>query len=94
MGYSIFYPYTGMDDQSFRNQYALERIIIWLMNFLELNHRQFNPLEKNNTWKKNQSPTLKKVIVQMQPLEKYTLRETPGKNHNQGTPWIFTSISL
>ena len=24
MGYSIFYPYNGMDDKFFKNQYALD----------------------------------------------------------------------
>ena len=28
MGYSIFYPYRCMDDQIFKNQYALERMIV------------------------------------------------------------------
>ena len=62
-----------MDNQIFKNQYAVERMIVWLINPLELNLRQFDPLEKMISENKFQSPTLKKV-VQIYPLEKYTLR--------------------
>ena len=37
MGYFIFYPYRGMSDQICKNQYALERMIVWLINPLEFN---------------------------------------------------------
>ena len=42
--------------------------------------------------KKIQSPTLKKVNIP--PGKIYFEIETPGKNHNQGTPWIFMFIPL
>ena len=44
LGYSIFYLYRGMDDQIFKNQYTLERMIVWLINPLEFNlRRKFSP---------------------------------------------------
>ena len=46
LGYSIFCPYKGMGDQILKNQYTLERMIVWLINPLEFNLRQFNPSEK------------------------------------------------
>ena len=97
MGCSIFYPYKGMDDQISKNQYILQRTIVWLINPLELNLRWFDPSEKNDiTEKFFHSPTLKKVTVQIYPQEKYIYLETeiPWKNHNQETPKIFTSIPL
>ena len=36
MDYSIFHPYRGMEDQIFKNQYILERMIVWFINPLEL----------------------------------------------------------
>ena len=45
IAYSIFYPYRGMDDQIFKNQYILERMI-WLWNPLELILSWFDPSEK------------------------------------------------
>ena len=70
MGYSIFYPYRGMRDQIFRNKYVLERMVVWLINPLELNYCQF---EKMMPEKDFQSPTKKKEL-QIYQLEKYTLR--------------------
>ena len=66
-----------MDDQVFKNQYVLERMILWLINLLKLNVIRVSPSEKIDTLKKNQSPTRKKVSVPIYSLEKYTLR----KNH-------------
>ena len=64
-----------MDNQFFKNQYTLERMIVWLINPLESNLRKFNTLEKNDTWKQiSVYPTPKKVTLQIYPLEKYTLR--------------------
>ena len=53
MGYSIiFYPYRGMDEQILKTQYVLERMIVSLINPLELNLCPFDPLEKIiDTWK-------------------------------------------
>ena len=50
MGYSIFYPYRGMDEQTFKNQYALERMVVWFINPLELNARWFNLSELRKKW--------------------------------------------
>ena len=64
-----------MDNQFFKNQYILERMIVWLINLLESNLRKFNTLKKNDTWKQiSVCPKPKKVTVQIYPLEKYTLR--------------------
>ena len=49
MGYSIFRPHRGMDNQIFKDQYVLERMIVWLINPLELNLCQFDPSEKDNS---------------------------------------------
>ena len=61
-----------MDNKIFKNQYALERMIAWLINPLELNLCQFDLSEKDDSylanWKKYQSPTPKKVTVQIYPL--------------------------
>ena len=46
LGYSIFYPYRGMDDQIFKNQCALERMIVWHLNPLEFILRQFEIPQK------------------------------------------------
>ena len=59
-----------MDDQIFKNQYALERMIVKFP--LELNLRRFDPSEKMISVKNFQSPILKKVTVQFNRLEKYT----------------------
>ena len=42
-----------MKDQIFKNQYTLlERSIVWLVHSLEfISFRQFDPSEKNDTWK-------------------------------------------
>ena len=42
--------------------------------------------------KKTQSPTLKKV--NLTPRKIYFEIETSGRNHNQGTLWIFNSMPL
>ena len=70
MGYSIFHPYRGMDDQIFKNQYVLERMIVWLINPLELNLDWFNP---GKILIPKKSPTRKKLTVPIYSLEKYTL---------------------
>ena len=42
-----------------------------------------------------ESATLKKVnSANLPPRKIYLKIETPAKNHNQGTPWIVTSIPL
>ena len=41
-----------MDDQIFKNQYIMDRMIVWLINPLELNFCQFDPSEKDDIWKK------------------------------------------
>ena len=96
MGYSIFHQYMGIDDQIFENQYVLEKMIVWLINPQELNLSRFDPSEKNEIIKKNfQSHTRKKSnSVDLPPVKIYLEIETPGKNHNQRIPWIFTSIPL
>ena len=44
--------YRGMDNQIFKNQYTQEKmIVVWLINPVELNLRQFSLLEKKDTWK-------------------------------------------
>ena len=75
LGYSIFYPYRGIDAQILKNQYALERMIVWLINPLEFNLRQFNPSEKNDTWKK--------IFESVTPKKGKYCKFTPWKN----IPW-------
>ena len=50
-----------MEDQIFKNQYALERVIVWLINPLEFNLGQFCPLEKMIPENFFESATPKKV---------------------------------
>ena len=38
-----------MDNQIFKNQYVLERMIVWLVIPLELNLCQFDPSEKDDS---------------------------------------------
>ena len=84
-----------MEDQIFKNQYALERMIVWLINTLEFNLRQFCPLEKMVPEKNLESATPKKVnSANLPPGKIYFEIETPGKSYNRGTSWIFTSIPL
>ena len=84
-----------MDDQIFKNQYVLERMIVWLINPMELNLSRFNLSEKISTRKKFSVSHLEKgSTADLPPGKIYLGTETPGKNHNQGTPWIFTSIPL
>ena len=40
-----------MDNQFFKNQYTLERMIAWLINPLQSYLRKLDLLEKNDTWK-------------------------------------------
>ena len=40
-----------MDNQFFKNQYVLERMIVWLTNPLELNLCQFDSSERDDIWK-------------------------------------------
>ena len=70
-----------MDEQIFKNHYALERMIVWFINPLELNARWFDPSElgkKMLPGKHFQSLTPKKLTLQIYSQEKYTLRY-----HNQ-----------
>ena len=51
-----------MDNQIFKNQYALEKMIFWFIIPLEFNLKQFNALEENDSYlKTNFAHTLKKV---------------------------------
>ena len=69
-----------MDDQIFKNQYTLERMIVWLINPLEFNLRQFSPSEKMIPEKMLESATPKKVNSENLPPGKIYLKiETPGK---------------
>ena len=61
--FRFFYSRRGMDDPCVnKNQYVLERMILWLINLLKLNVIRVSPSEKIDTLKKNQSPTRKKGI--------------------------------
>ena len=95
--YSIFYPYKGMDKQTFKNQYALERMIVWLINPLELNARWFGLLDSGKKiipGKHFQSPTTKKLTLEINPQEKYTLRlKSLEKIIIKGRPGFLRSYS-
>ena len=54
-----------MDNQIFKNQYALNKMIVWLKNALEFNPRQFNRLEKDDTRKQISVSHPKKVTAQI-----------------------------
>ena len=88
-----------MDNKIFKNQYALERMIAWLINSLELNLCQFDLSEKDDSylanWKKiSISHPEKGNCANLPPLKIYLAEiETPGKNHNERIPWIFISIN-
>ena len=94
MGYSIFYPYKGMGDQIFKNQYTLERMVVWLISPLKFNLRQFNPSERNgnwkiDTWKFFESATPKRVNCSNLPPGKIYLNiETPKKMTIKGPPGL------
>ena len=74
LGSSIFYPCKGMHDQIFKKPIrpgkddclthkspGIESLSIWFF-------------KKNDIWKKNLSPTPKKVIAQIYPLEKIIIK--------------------
>ena len=83
-----------MDNQIFKNQYALNKMIVWLKNALEFNPRQFNRLEKDDTRKQiSVSHPKKGNCANLAPGEIYLEIETSEKNHNQEIPWIFGSIT-
>ena len=63
-----------MDDQIFKNQCILERMIVWLINPLELNLCWSDPSEKGDIWKKLSVSHPEKGNIKSTPLEKYTLR--------------------
>ena len=64
-----------MNNQISKNEYVLDKMIVWLINLLELNLCRFDSSERDDIWKKNyHSPTLKKIPVQIYPLEKYILK--------------------
>ena len=73
-----------MDDQIFKikNQYVLERMIVWLTNPLELNLCQFDSSERD-IWKKlSFSHPEKGNCANLPPGKIYLEIETPGKNCN------------
>ena len=81
MCYSIFYPYRGMDDQIFKNQCILEKMIVWLC-WPGLS-------EKDDIWKKLLVSHPEKGNCENLPLEKYTLKQKPlEKIIIKGSPGI------
>ena len=69
-----------MDNQNFKNQYVLERMVVWLINPLELNLSQFNLSEKIDTWEKFSVSHLEKGNCANSPPGKIYLEiEIPGK---------------
>ena len=81
--------FRGMDDQIFKNQYTLERMIVWLINPLEFNLRQFDPWKKNDTWKIFESATPKKVNSAHLPPGKIYLDRNPWKKLQSRDPLVF-----
>ena len=63
-----------MHGHIFKNQYTLERMIVWIINPLELKSDDSIPRKKMIHEKNFQTPTPKKLNVQIYTLEKYTLR--------------------
>ena len=72
-----------MDEQTLKNQYIRERMIVWLINPLELNLCQLDSSENNNIRKKFLVPNPEKGNCENLPSGKIYLEiETLGKNHH------------
>ena len=86
-----------MEGQNFKNQYALERMIVWLIDPQELNLIDNSIPQKKWYQKKNLVSQPKKVRYRqdLPPVEKYALTWDRNPYHNQEMPaWIFMSIPL
>ena len=94
LGYSIFYPYKGMDDQIFKKPIrpgkddclthkspGIESLSIWFFKkYVSEKNLVSNPKKGNCT---NLSPG--KMYLQIQ---------TPGKKHNQRIPFLWKLVSF
>ena len=81
-----------MEDQNFKKQYALERMIVWLIDPLELNPIDNSIPQKKWYQKKNSvsQPKKGRYRAYLPPVEKYALTWDRNPYHNQEMPaWIF-----
>ena len=63
-----------MDDQIVKNQYVLEKKIVWLISHLELNLCRFDSSERDDIWKKLSFSRPEKGDYANLPPAKNTLR--------------------
>ena len=86
-----------MEDQNFKNQYVLKRMIVWLIDPLELNPIDNSIPQKKWYQKKNSvsQPKKGRYRAYLPPVEKYALTWDRNPYHNQEMPaWIFMTIPL
>ena len=78
-----------MDDQIVKNQYVLEKKIVWLISHLELNLCRFDSSERDDIWKKLSFSRPEKGDCKFTPCKKYLEIETPEKIIIKGSPGFF-----